>query len=165
LFVSNNGRELVEAERIRHNLDEREIIFVSARREEVPAFICLAKLSVIFIRSDISKAGCSPTKLAELFACNVPVIVNTGVGDMDAIIALEQNGSVLIPDFEDSTLRCAIGDLLAASDQKIPIRENSYCEMSLETGINKYALVYDELLGTSLAAMPAAQRAAGGSVC
>ena len=71
----------------------------------MPSLIALADLSVVFIRADISKAGCSPTKLAELFACNVPVIANTGVGDMDAIIDPHRNGSVIVKDFSDESLR------------------------------------------------------------
>jgi glycosyltransferase involved in cell wall biosynthesis len=151
LFVCNNGKELAEREFIAQGLDPTRIRHASADRCEVPALISLATMSVVFIRADVSKAGCSPTKLAELFACNVPVIANTGVGDMDAIISLEKNGSVIVRDFEDATLRDAILSVLGAVESGIPIRENSRAAFSLEAGVAKYAQVYDEMLGTSLA--------------
>jgi glycosyltransferase involved in cell wall biosynthesis len=101
-------------------------------------------MSVIFIRADVSKAGCSPTKLAELFACGVPVIANSGVGDLDRIIDPQKNGSVLVKDFSDGSLGAAVEKLLALNGS-VDIRENSR-EFDLEEGIARYAEVYSELL-------------------
>jgi glycosyltransferase involved in cell wall biosynthesis len=146
LFVSNNGKQLVDAECLMQNVPAERIHFVSADRSLIPALITLSDLSVVFIRADISKAGCSPTKLAELFACNVPVIANTGVGDLDAIIDLNKNGSVIVKDFSDATLHSAIEQVLAKkAEQSINIRENSR-EFALEEGVSRYASVYRELL-------------------
>jgi len=117
-----------------------KISFVSADRDEVPAFLTMAHASVIFIRADLSKAGCSPTKLAELFACGVPVIANRGVGDMDRIIDPETNGSVLTSDLSDDSLRDAVKRLLSIA-KVVPIRENSR-RFDLPAGVAKYASVY-----------------------
>lgn len=146
LFVSNNGEDLVLAECQKQNISSDKVVVMSADRAEIPAYIALADLSVVFIRADISKAGCSPTKLAELFACNVPVIANTGVGDLDEIINLDRNGSVIVKDFSDETLRAAIEAVLAKKvENNINIRENSR-EFALEEGIDRYASVYKELM-------------------
>lgn len=148
LFLSNNGRELVDAECAALGLPVEAIRFVSADRYDVPAFLTLADLSVVFIRPGMSKAGCSPTKLAELFACGVPVIANTGVGDMDEIVSLQRNGSVLVGDFSDTTLRQAVVDVEQAKTLRIPIRANS-TEFSLMAGIDRYAGIYDEVLNAT----------------
>ena len=146
LFLCNNGKELIEAECAAGNIPPGQVLFRSADRDEVPSLIALADMSVIFIRADVSKVGCSPTKLAELFACGVPVIANSGVGDMDSIIALERNGSVIVRDFSDASLSGAINQILAFNDSKrINIRENSR-EFALEEGVARYATVYSELL-------------------
>lgn len=147
LFVSNNGQDLVQRECAQLGIPPDRVSFVTAERDEVPDFISLANLSVVFIRPDLSKAGCSPTKLAELFAMNVPVVANTGVGDMDSIISLSVNGSALVPDFEPSTLRAALEDVMATTGKQIPIRANSEVAFSLEAGTEKYRQVYAELLG------------------
>jgi glycosyltransferase involved in cell wall biosynthesis len=111
----------------------------------VPAHIALATLSVVFIRADLSKAGCSPTKLAELFAMNVPVIANRGVGDLDAIISPQVNGSVLVDDFGPASLRQAIAKVLGLRETgDIDIRRNS-AEFDLPRAIAAYAKVYREL--------------------
>lgn len=146
LFVSNNGKDLVDAERQAQNVPANLIRFVSADRSDVPSFLALANLSVVFIRSDISKAGCSPAKLAELLAFNIPVIANTGVGDFDADLALHRNGSVVVKDFSDETLRSAVEKIIAYKSQHgTNIRESSR-ELDLEEGVNRYAAVYRELL-------------------
>jgi glycosyltransferase involved in cell wall biosynthesis len=148
LFVSNNGRNLVEAECRTQGVNPDSISFVSADRNDVPAYLSLADLSVVFIRADVSKAGCSPTKLAELFACDIPVIANTGVGDMDEIIDINRNNSVIVRDFGDQTLRNAVLQVLERKQLGISgIRERSR-EFSLEEGVGRYAKVYRELLVT-----------------
>ena len=124
LFLSNNGRELVEAARVARGVPVGCVSFASADRDDVPAFLAIADMSVVFIRADASKAGCSPTKLAELFACDVPVIANAGVGDMDSIIDPRCNGSVLVENFSDKTLRSAV-EILLAHKGTTNIRENS----------------------------------------
>jgi glycosyltransferase involved in cell wall biosynthesis len=146
LFLCNNGKELVEAQCDDCGVPRDRIHFLSADRSEIPAFLALADLSVVFIRPDASKAGCSPTKLAELFACGVPVIANTGVGDMDTIIAPARNASVLVSDFSEQSLRAAVTDVLAMKDLgDIDIRTNSR-EFALEEGVARYAAVYNGLL-------------------
>jgi len=144
LFLANNGEELVAKACAAQGVPRERIAFVSADRDEVPAFLCIADLSVIFIRADLSKAGCSPTKLAELFACEVPVIANTGVGDMDRIVDLERRGSAIVGDFSDKALRAAVEEVLRPR-RATKIRENSR-EFDLEAGVERYAKVYDELL-------------------
>jgi glycosyltransferase involved in cell wall biosynthesis len=146
LFVSNNGRDLVARECEAQQISNERVRFVSADRSEVPSLIALASLSVLFYRVAISRVGCSPTKLGELFACNVPVIANSGIGDLDDILSLEKNGSVVVKDFSEIALRTAVEQVLAARDtRRVSIRESSR-EFSLEEGVDRYAAVYRELL-------------------
>lgn len=146
LFVSNNGKDMVDAECARQGVSLDAVRFISADRNEIPAFIAQADMSVFFYREGLRSVGCSPTKLAELFACNVPVIANTGVGDLDRIIDLKSNGSVIVKDFSEKTLRSAVEQLIAFKQATVVnIRENSR-EFALESGVARYAVVYQELL-------------------
>jgi hypothetical protein len=73
------------------------------------------------------------------------VVANTGVGDLDALIAPDRNGSAIVADFEDETLREALQQVLAVSDERRgTIRANS-TDMSLEEGVRRYAAIYDAL--------------------
>lgn len=146
LFVANNGRELVEAECVRLDIASDAVRFVSVDRVGVPAYLTLADCSVVFVRPTKANASCSPTKLAELFACGVPVIANAGVGDLDDIVSLSRNGSAIVQAFDDASLRSALESVAAAKAEAIPVRANSW-EFSLEIGIDAYAEVYRELIG------------------
>lgn len=147
LFVSNNGLDLVLQECANQEVSVDRIRFTSTTRELVPEHIAISDISVIFMRPG-SRIGGFPIKIAELFACNMPVIVNRGVGDLDSIIDPAINGSVLIDDFSDSTLLDALRAVLSLRSKagvEIKIRENSRA-FALEEGVSRYSRVYSELL-------------------
>jgi glycosyltransferase involved in cell wall biosynthesis len=147
LFICNNGNHLITDEFEKQGVSNERMRIVNSSRDMVPQYLALADLSVIFIRADHTKAGCSPTKLAELLACNIPVIANSGVGDLDVIISPSRNNSVLVSDFTERSLADAlqkINSLIEINKNKDKIRINSY-EFSLEEGVQRYLSVYREL--------------------
>jgi glycosyltransferase involved in cell wall biosynthesis len=151
LFLINNGRELVEAKAKAHSIPADALRFASSERRDVPEYLALASLSAVFIRPALSKAGCSPTKLGELFAMNVPIIANSGYGDIDRIVSPARNGSVVVGDFASSTLRHALETVLSHPAPGDAIRRASG-EFSLEEGVRRYDRIYRKL---ARAAQPA----------
>lgn len=148
LFVSNNGRERIEAVRRKMGIPETSVRFVTSSRDDVPAYLALSDLSVFFYRADLSRAGCSPTKLAELMAANIPVIGNTGVGDLDDILSLERNGSVVVQDFEPATLRTALEKVMSLPEERRARIRDANRAYSLEDGAARYASAYECLIGS-----------------
>jgi glycosyltransferase involved in cell wall biosynthesis len=145
LFVSNYGSDLVHREAAAAGVPQEAIRFTTVDRAHVPEYLALADLSVVFIRPTESKAGCSPTKLAELFAMNVPVIANAGVGDLDTIIEFERNGSVIVDTFDAVTLEKAVERVLSlGAGDRSEIRPQS-TEFSLGEGVRRYASIYSKL--------------------
>ncbi|MEN9633888.1 MAG: hypothetical protein RL077_2292 [Verrucomicrobiota bacterium] len=142
LLVSPTDRKDILRYAQAGGVPEADIRIVSARRAEVPRYLAIFDLSVVFIRPDRTTAGVSPTKLAELFACNIPVLASAGVGDMDEIVSPEANDSVLVGDFSEETLQSALRRLLALV--RLPIRHGRAASMqfSLAEGINRYRSVY-----------------------
>jgi len=147
LFVSNNGEERVEDERQTAGLPMTSIRFVNVPRDEIPRYLAVTDLSVLFYRPDLSRAGCSPTKLAELLACNIPVVANTNVGDLDQILSIERNASVVVKDFAPATLRTALEQVLAVTSAKRHEIRAASTDYSLEAGARRYAGVYEKLVG------------------
>lgn len=125
-----------------HGFDKRDVIVVPATRLDVPRYIAAFDFSVVFIRPDISTAGVSPTKLNELFACNVPVIANAGVGDLDNIIKLDVNDSVLVQDFSQVSLVRAINVILTLIQSPARKGRESSIKYSLVEGVRRYGEVY-----------------------
>jgi len=147
LFVCNNGREEIAAAAAAAGLPADSISIVHASRDEVPAYLALASLSVMFFRPDLSLAGCSPTKMAELFAANVPMISNAGVGDLERILSPSRNASVVVHDFRPATLRQAIEQVLAVPREVRSATRAGAGEFTLDYGVDRYASIYDRLIG------------------
>jgi len=77
--------------------EESDFVVDSVGPESVPDYLSAADVSVSFIKPCYSKLSSSPTKLAEYLACGLPIISNTKIGDVDALI--QDNGvGVLITD-------------------------------------------------------------------
>lgn len=144
LFLINNGRELVESEAAKHDIPLDALRFTSADRRDVPEYLAMATLSPVLIRPTLSKAGCSPTKLGELFAMDVPIVANRGYGDIDRIVSPERNGSALVADFAPETLRTALDQVLSHPLPEGAIRAAS-SEFSLEEGVRRYDGIYRKL--------------------
>ncbi len=63
-------------------LDDR-VKITQCDYQDVPAYLSAADLGISFIQPAPSKAASSPTKIAEYLSCGLPVLANSGVGDLD----------------------------------------------------------------------------------
>ena len=146
LFLSNGEEEMVRNECKKQKVDYKFIKFMTVEREMVPKYISISDLSVFFIRGDYTKAGCSPIKLAETLACGVPVVTNTGIGDLDKTLNYSENYSKILPDFSiQSFLSFANRFRPANSAEQKQIRQNG-SQFDLPLGLEKYGDVYKNLL-------------------
>jgi glycosyltransferase involved in cell wall biosynthesis len=146
LFVVNNATDAVFTAAKAAEIPLSAIRVTGAQRAEVPALIGIADLSVVFIRADLSKIGCSPTKLGETLACGVPVLANAGVGDLDTLLSIKVNGSLTIPDFEPTTMRAGLEQVLSQKLRPAEIRDSALA-LRLESGVDAFAAVYESLGG------------------
>ena len=62
---------------------------------DVPSYLSAADVGLAFIRSCFSKQASSPTKNGEYLACGLPIIINAGVGDSDALITHAEIGALV----------------------------------------------------------------------
>lgn len=68
-----------------------------AEPREVPSFVAASHVGLSVCRQDagISLRAAVPTKIAEFLACGRPVVVNAGLGDLDALLPRYDAGVVL----------------------------------------------------------------------
>ena len=144
LFVVNNAADTVYTAAAAAGLPREAIRVITAARSRVPALIGASDLSVAFIRADLSKIGCSPTKVGETLACGVPVVANAGVGDLDALLSPGVNGSLVLTDFAPATMCAGLGHVLARPLSSAEIRSSALA-LSLDSGIDAYAAIYEAL--------------------
>jgi glycosyltransferase involved in cell wall biosynthesis len=121
------------------------IVQVSANRAEVPVFLASVDIGISFIKPSYSKISSSPTKMGEMLAMGIPMIVNSGVGDVADIIK-EVKGGYVINNFSDNEFLAAIDSIphLLLLD-KDDIRLNASKILNLSAGIDKYLSVYSNL--------------------
>lgn len=103
--------------------------------------------SVMFFTDGLSKLGSSPTRMAEILGCGLPVVANDGVGDVARIIRDYRVG-VLAQGPDPQAMATAWSELLALlNDPDLASRCRKAAEevFSLEAGTATYARVYYEL--------------------
>jgi glycosyltransferase involved in cell wall biosynthesis len=104
--------------------------------------------SVMFFTDGLSKLGSSPTRMAEILGCGLPVVANEGVGDVARIIR-EYRVGVLAEGAEHEAMAAAWAELTALlKDPELPTRCRKAAEevFSLESGTAAYARLYEQVL-------------------
>jgi glycosyltransferase involved in cell wall biosynthesis len=142
LIITKDSEELVHKAAIKHHVSLDKVTVISSSRAEMPYYISLSSASLFFIRPSFSKSASSPTKMGELLSMQVPVVTNTGVGDVDSIID-ETKCGVIVSNFNKREYQQAVSDLLENRNlymSNTVTAASSY--FSLQDGIEKYASVY-----------------------
>jgi glycosyltransferase involved in cell wall biosynthesis len=144
-FVTQDAEQGILEATNKKEIPRECILIRPAKRSEVPQYISTFNIGLFFIKPLYSKKGSSPTKLAELLACGVPVISNSGIGDCDRFFN-ENDCGVVVPDFSVNAYQHAVeqADRLL---QKSPayFRDIAITNFSLETGVLQYKKIYDAL--------------------
>ena len=121
--------------------------------------------SVMFYAGgEVSELGRSPTRMAEVLGCGLPVVANEGVGDVADIIR-QYNVGVIVADGSETAMKVALDELeVLRSDPDLPSRCRKAAEevFSLEAGTDAYRKIYADILGhpDSPEAEPAGAQAA-----
>jgi glycosyltransferase involved in cell wall biosynthesis len=128
-------------------LDHYSVLSVAAA--DVPSYLAAADAGLAFIKRCVSKLASSPTKNGEYLACGLPIIINTGIGDSDALVDQWRAG-VLINDFTEDQYTLA-GDsveaMAAAPGARDKARRVAEQLFDLErVGGERYASLYQRVL-------------------
>ena len=144
LFVT---KDLVELDLILNTYSKEEISIikkVSASYKDVPAYLAMAKASMFFIKPSYSKIASSPTKMAECWAMNLPIITNSGIGDNDLYFN-SHNGGILINEFTTEEYEKACVNYLALFSENVNYRDIALTYFDTKIAISKYSIIYNSL--------------------
>ena len=146
-FITKDNPQLILEKVKCKEIDISAIKIKPSSREMMPSYIGLSDFSIFFILPVFSKKASSPTKMGEIMNLGIPIICNSGVGDVDEIME-KSMPELLVKDFSNKEYERVI-DLITNNykpNQK-SIIETSHSYYSLEKGIDKYKEVYKEILG------------------
>lgn len=118
---------------------------VSATRQQVPKYLSIAHLGISFIKPCFSKLSSSPTKMGEMLAAGVPLICNSGVGDVERIINETKTGVIIHGFTEDEMQSVAKRAIEMIQVPRENIREQSRPVFALESGVKLYAQAYEKM--------------------
>jgi len=150
LWLTNGSpdrvRELMRSRRV----ESKNFSVLSVASAEVPSYLAAADAGLAFIKRCISKLASSPTKNGEYLACGLPLVINAGVGDSDALID-DWNAGVLVEEFTDAEFGAA-GRAIEAIVARPKVRENAraVAEQLFDLsaiGGERYASLYERVLG------------------
>lgn len=146
LFISPHRHEQILAYAHQFNIPAQNIITVKADRQDVPLFLSLSNFSIFFIKPCYSKQSSSPTKHGEIMAMGIPVITNSGVGDVAAIVH-SCEGGIVVDEFSQPAYN-AVADALE-NFQQHPQKIRAAAEQiySLDKAVQSYIELYKKILG------------------
>ncbi|MBL0357658.1 MAG: glycosyltransferase [Chitinophagaceae bacterium] len=146
LFISPHLHQVIISEAARYGLPADKLIIKQGQRNEVPALLSMSNYSLFFIKPCYSKLSSSPTKHGEIMAMGIPVITNSGVGDVKAIVEKYKAGFVL-DEFTDNAFNNVINEMISSPlFDNAAIRRGAEAFYSLEKAVALYDEIYREIL-------------------
>ena len=122
-----------------------KIKVTDAQRNEVQVLLSLSDYSV-FYKIVLLQTSFFPTKHGEIMAMGIPVITNSGVGDVADIVKKYNSGIVLEKLTGDDYLKTA--QFLSKEDpfERSAIREGAKDYFAIENAVKGYRNIYDLIL-------------------
>jgi len=140
--------------RVREALDSADHLgnrlrIAAKHPDQMPETLHGHDFSVMFYAGgEVSELGRSPTRMAEVLGCGLPVVANAGVGDVGRIIT-DHNVGILLESPDPEHLRKAmdeLDELLADPELSARCRRAAEEVFSLEEGVMRYAEIYASII-------------------
>ena len=150
LILTQSAPEPVRGRLRELGLKDDDFFVGKVAAADVPRYLKAADASISFIKACYSKLSSSPTKIAEYLTSGLPVVCNTGVGDLDELLNTDRVG-VVIQDFTPEAYTQALAELDSlCQDSTLSAR----CQASARERFNmetiggyRYCRLYRRLLG------------------
>ncbi len=150
LFISNNNhQDIIDAAKA-FGIPAERIMVKFGRRDEVPVLLSFSTYSLFFIKPCYSKLSSSPTKHGEIMALGIPVIANSGVGDVKEIVEKYEGGFVL-DGFSTAEMEAVVDKMMQPGlkfDQQ-KIRHGAEDFYDLYKTVDTYTTVYKRITGAA----------------
>ncbi len=149
LFISPHRHEIIANAAEKQGLLADRIITRQAKRHEVPVLLSFSSYSIFFIKPCYSKISSSPTKHGEIMAMGIPVITNSGVGDVVGIVK-KYNAGFVLEGFSDDEFKVVVNGIAAGEIfKRDDIRNGAKEFYALNNAIELYRKVYQQVFNES----------------
>lgn len=135
LAAAGLGREAVSIEAVEHG--------------KVPGVLGAASVGLAFYRPGVSHDGRCPTKAGEYLACGLPIVVTSGIGDMDRLVT-EHRVGVVVDGLTEGAYERALDELeklVLEPELSARCRALAETHFSLRGGIDRFVALHRSLGG------------------
>jgi glycosyltransferase involved in cell wall biosynthesis len=157
VYLTHHASEPVRKAARNAGLRDEDVLVLRVEPADVPRWLSLFRLGVFFLRPSYAAKASSFTKLGEFLAAGVPVVTNTGVGDVDRLLGSERCGLLLsgLTDRDLAVFARKALPLLDGAEVPAEIRRNCLAaaksHFALEDGVRRYRTIYDSLAASGRA--------------
>jgi glycosyltransferase involved in cell wall biosynthesis len=116
MILTQSPRQVVVDQMSARGVDQNSFSVAQVTPSEVPRFLKAADIAISFIKPCYSKQSSSPTKIAEYLASGLPVVCNSGIGDLDQLIE-DNRAGVLLREFTTEAYSKALAEVDAMSGE------------------------------------------------
>lgn len=150
LWLSPGKHHRIDTLMEERGIEPSRYTILAAAAQDVPSYLSASDAGLAFIKPCFSKLASSPTKNGEYLACGLPLIINAGIGDSDALITHEGAG-VLVNEFTESEYARAImiieGMVRDADSTRRHSRDIAERLFDVRTtGAERYSRLYERVL-------------------
>lgn len=146
LFITTDDPHEVRRKAEARGINPNQLDFRAATREQIPGFMAAADTGIALKRPSFSALASSPTKLGEMLASGIPVVVNSGVGDVDDLMS-RTGGGVVLEELNSQSYSRAIEELDQLTQTASEIRDRALDALALQLGVERYSEIYSALAG------------------
>lgn len=146
LILTQSPRSVIEPLLRERGYSDADMFIAKVPPDQIPLHLSAADAAVSFIKPCYSKQASSPTKNAEYLACGLPIIANSGVGDVDDLIVRNGVGA-LVRDLSPDGYRDALERVSELGSTMELLRETARREFGQKlVGGERYRRLYRRLL-------------------
>jgi len=144
--LTGDSKQELYAKAKSKGIPENSLMVEFAERKQVPEKLAAADWGISFIKPSFSKTASSPTKMGEMLAMGIPLIVNGNVGDVQEIIE-QVGGGLCIMELNHASYIEAIEKMgKYDSNDRNKIRMKSKEIYHLQKAIDSYVSIYNSIL-------------------
>jgi glycosyltransferase involved in cell wall biosynthesis len=152
LWLTLGSAEMIGKLMSKRGITATQYTVLSAAPSDVWSYLSAGDAGIAFYKPAFSRMATSPVKIAEYLACGLPLVINAGIGDSDAMITAERIGA-LVQDFNESEYADAanvVGAFVGYPDQTRR-RAREIAERLFDVrrvGVQRYGRLYENVLAS-----------------
>jgi glycosyltransferase involved in cell wall biosynthesis len=85
-YLAYEGCHSIAARFAESKLEAKDYCVASVPPEEIPQYLTDADIGIALIKPSLAKRVCAPIKFVEYLAAGLPVVINPGIGETEAIV-------------------------------------------------------------------------------